>query len=1279
MIPRIQASRTAWVLFCCLCTALVSIAGATGSGPQADPEAVSALIHTMNGPEAQEAPLVYSDEGGFIRFLGAPPQARFIAPPVSGKSLPDAGQVALEFMSYHGKAFGLDANTMELRLRRTVAQGNLSFARLDQYLLDSDQAYQIYGAQVVVQLDETLNVLNVNADILRDTRELEKSFDSLTPVLSATLAVERAIAQNAAISGVDAALYTAVEEPVLVIFAPEVFSMAGVACLAWKVNLGVDAPNVQRMTSLINAQSGELLLRHADQPAARRREIYDTKGTEDLVNAELVRREGDPPVGNENIDTAYDYFGDCYNFYMNQHGRDSYDNQGSPIRAYVNHPMQNAYWDLGLHIMVIGDLFLSDDVVAHEFTHGVTEFDSDLIYYSYAGAITEMYSDLGGEFVDLTNGRGNDSPEVRWYLGEDMPSLIQDERGLDEDEEEDDDTRVNASDAPPGAIRYMKDPTMLLGGWRSPDRLTSPYLWDPFSLLDLGGLHFNCGIGNKLIYLLTDGDTFNGQNVFGMGIPKVADLFYAARPMLSGSADYFDLYYALRAASVALNYSSAERANIIAGARAVEIEPPDADGASILGLRNFRALPTLTTIGKPVVGLKWQNPSFATTMSIPVQITLYRSVTDFPTGPLDGMLLPVDSSESAYLDQDVRAGVTYYYTLIAQVGTLYSQRLHAKALAGNYGMNVYTEVFGDDLYTGSNPFDLSFSQLSFRPVMAPPPGGDDPYLSSMDFSDYEVTYTPGVYDLPVQRNEGGGAYNLTYTDDGIFPVMLGDRAFPFFGVPYSEIFLSSNGYVVFADIETLYTGADLIATLDMPTLAAHFALPRISFMFTDLAPHIGGEVWAKIMDDRFVVTLDNVAIKPGAYEYVLNPDRVTAQMELFYSGHIRITYLGAGLSTGIIGLSDGRGVPEEPSTVYGGILDGFHWVDFSGLADTPFRMSLNPVNTQIVSGGEAMSFNITAELPPGTTGAPAFVAEWDGPGAVPFADNGDGTGTFSWQTAYEDAGAYTVRIIAEFEGHYVFQDIRLVVNRGYNVKPTARNLRLSTNLTGEDPTTNRSVPVGTPLNAAFEYYHPYASEVPLLYGPGPSTVYWFRNGQVVSAFTNAMGVPSNIVRADDVWYFMVVPLSIGGIKGDPVISPIISVLGVPIVEEVFPNQGLTIGGDRITIRGKGLSAVTAVTFGGVPGSGIQISSGTELSVVTPIHPAGTVTVAVETVGGIGRKVDAFTFVGDVDDPEGDKARSFLGCGPRDSSPVSVLYDFLPAAAVLLLLAAGSMVRRLRMN
>ena len=116
-------------------------------------------------------------------------------------------------------------------------------------------------------------------------------------------------------------------------------------------------------------------------------------------------------------------------------------------------------------------------------------------------------------------------------------------------------------------------------------------------------------MGNKLIYLLTDGDYFNGENVSAMGISKVADLFYAARPMLSSTADYFEFFYALRAASVALNYSAADRMNIVAGARAVEIVPPGEDGESLLGLRDFRALPTFDTGGKAVVGLKWKNPS----------------------------------------------------------------------------------------------------------------------------------------------------------------------------------------------------------------------------------------------------------------------------------------------------------------------------------------------------------------------------------------------------------------------------------------------------------------------------------------------------------------------------------------------------------------------------------------------------------------------------------------------------------------------------------------------
>ena len=40
----------------------------------------------------------------------------------------------------------------------------------------------------------------------------------------------------------------------------------------------------------------------------------------------------------------------------------------------------------------------------------MTEFTSNLFYYFQSGAINESFSDVFGELIDLTNGRGNDTP-----------------------------------------------------------------------------------------------------------------------------------------------------------------------------------------------------------------------------------------------------------------------------------------------------------------------------------------------------------------------------------------------------------------------------------------------------------------------------------------------------------------------------------------------------------------------------------------------------------------------------------------------------------------------------------------------------------------------------------------------------------------------------------------------------------------------------------------------------------------------------------------------------
>ena len=209
--------------------------------------------------------------------------------------------------------------------------------------------------------------------------------------------------------------------------------------------------------------------------------------------------------------------GDTYDFYLANHGRDGITGTGSVIRSTVHYSVgyDNAFWN-GTQ-MVYGDAAgfpLADDVVAHELTHGVTQYTSRLYYYYQSGAINESFSDLWGEFVDQTNGRGNDSSGVRWLMGEDVSGL--------------------------GAIRSMSNPPL----YGSPDRMTSVlyYLGED----DNGGVHINSGINNKAAYLMVDGGTFNGQTVQPLGIIKTAKIYYEAQTnLLTSGSDYADLYNAL--------------------------------------------------------------------------------------------------------------------------------------------------------------------------------------------------------------------------------------------------------------------------------------------------------------------------------------------------------------------------------------------------------------------------------------------------------------------------------------------------------------------------------------------------------------------------------------------------------------------------------------------------------------------------------------------------------------------------------------------------------------
>lgn len=67
-------------------------------------------------------------------------------------------------------------------------------------------------------------------------------------------------------------------------------------------------------------------------------------------------------------------------------------------------------------------------------------------------------------------------------------------------------------------------------------------------MFDSGGVHYNSGVGNKAASLMTDGGTFNGYTVSGLGLAKMWKIYYTTENMLISGADYYDLYLALPAA-----------------------------------------------------------------------------------------------------------------------------------------------------------------------------------------------------------------------------------------------------------------------------------------------------------------------------------------------------------------------------------------------------------------------------------------------------------------------------------------------------------------------------------------------------------------------------------------------------------------------------------------------------------------------------------------------------------------------------------------------------------
>ncbi|MDX3536498.1 M4 family metallopeptidase [Streptomyces sp. MB09-01] len=222
-----------------------------------------------------------------------------------------------------------------------------------------------------------------------------------------------------------------------------------------------------------------------------RRTIFDCRRGRFLPSAELARSEDGPASSDESVNRAFDGLAKTRDFFRGVLQRNSLDDRGMRLDGYVHFDMHynNAFWDGRQMVFGDGDgrLFTdftgSLDVIAHELTHGVTEFTAGLAYHNQSGALNESMSDVFGTLVKQWS--LNQSAETAdWLIGADVFTP-----GIDAD-----------------ALRSMKAPgqaydNALFGKDPQPDHMRNFANLPDNDRGDYGGVHINSGIPNKAFYL----------------------------------------------------------------------------------------------------------------------------------------------------------------------------------------------------------------------------------------------------------------------------------------------------------------------------------------------------------------------------------------------------------------------------------------------------------------------------------------------------------------------------------------------------------------------------------------------------------------------------------------------------------------------------------------------------------------------------------------------------------------------------------------------------------
>lgn len=276
------------------------------------------------------------------------------------------------------------------------------------------------------------------------------------------------------------------------------------------------------------SQQMPALLATASPTGRKHRLVYDAR-KKDVLPGKLVRSEGDPKTTDPCVNEAYDYSGDTFDFFLERFARNSLDDAGMTLISSVHvgeadgrdrfQPMNNAFWDGGQMAYGDGDgevfqcFTRSLDVVAHELTHGVQAFTSNLAYRGQSGALNEHFADVFGVLVRQWRGRES-ADKASWLVGTEILVPAKTRRAIRDMEH-------------PGTA-YADDPA--LGSDPQPDHMERIYTGPA----DSGGVHINSGIPNRAFVLFA-------QAVGGNAWETPGTIWYEALLQLSRTSQFADM------------------------------------------------------------------------------------------------------------------------------------------------------------------------------------------------------------------------------------------------------------------------------------------------------------------------------------------------------------------------------------------------------------------------------------------------------------------------------------------------------------------------------------------------------------------------------------------------------------------------------------------------------------------------------------------------------------------------------------------------------------------